>query len=439
MKIPYSALPAIRTTILLAFTALSVFVFGYFWTSVGGQIPLVTRSAYQVRFPVDRVNNLVPQSDVTVSGIKVGKVLSVTPTPDGHASVLAEITDQQVVPLHDGLGGRINAKTLVEETYVSLNDGSGAPLADGATLPAGAVAPAVTIDDVVRALPADSRTTLAHTLQSLAAGTTDTKAGVDGVLKGLGALGREGGTALDALAAQSDSLRKLSSDTAAVLEALDTRQGQIADLVRDANTVTQATSAGSEDIKAIMRELPGVLTTARDASDDLTKLSQGLSPVAANLNRAAPSLDDALTQLPDTSRDLRGLLPSLDATLGKAPTTLDKVPDVADDLDALVPHANEALAQLNPMLHYLQPYGHDIAPFFTSFGWAVSRGDANGTLLRVMPIFNKDSFKGNPVPLNDQPDLDTQDPYPGPGSAGQNPHQSPPPDPAMLAPSRTGD
>lgn len=36
MKIPHSALPAIRTTILLAFTAASAFVFLFFWTSVGG-------------------------------------------------------------------------------------------------------------------------------------------------------------------------------------------------------------------------------------------------------------------------------------------------------------------------------------------------------------------------------------------------------------------
>ncbi|MEJ8278816.1 MlaD family protein [Pseudonocardia spirodelae] len=434
MKIPHSALPAIRTTILLAFTAASAFVFLFFWTSVGGYVPGWTQEQYTARFSVDKVNNLVPQSDVTLNGVKVGKVLTIAATPDGRADVLVNLTDDNAIPLHEGVTGRINSKTLVEETYVSFVDGSGPELPRDTTLPDGAVQPAVLLDDLIRTLPEDRRVALASTLQSLGAATKDTRAGVDGALAGLGALGREGGTALDALAAQSKDLEQLSQNTAAVLAALDTQRGRIADLVTDANLVTEVTANSRTDLENTIRELPPTLKAADEASDDLSRLAGGLGPVAANLDRAAPALNAALTELPATTRDLRGLLPSLDATLGKAPTTLDRVPQFSDDLQELLPEADRALLQLNPMLEYLKPYGSDIAPFFTNFGEAVSRGDANGTLLRVMLVFHAQSFKGNPVPLNDVPPLDDNNPYPRPGTQQGAQDDAPPPQMADPGP-----
>jgi phospholipid/cholesterol/gamma-HCH transport system substrate-binding protein len=439
VKISHSALPAIRTAILVVFTAISAFVFLYFWTSVGGYVPLVTQKAYEVSFDVDRVDNLVPQSDVTLAGIRVGKVQSVDPTPDGRAKVAMSITDSSALPLHQGANGRINAKTLVEETYVSLNDGTGAPIPDGGTLANDAVAPAVTIDDVVRTLPQPDRVALQSTLQSLGAATTNSQAGVAGALQGLGDLSRGGGSALDALAAQSQSLQQLADNTTKVLAALDTRQGQIAELVGDADAVTQATAGSADDIQNIMRKLPGVLDTAQKASGDLSRLGAGLQPVAANLDRAAPSLNTALEQLPETTADLRSLLPALNKTLDEAPATLDRVPVVSDDLTQLLPDANKALAQLNPILGYMSPYGGDLYQFFTSFGWTVARGDANGSLLRVMPVFHAQSFKGNPVPLDNVPQLADNDPYPRPGVENNPPDHSPHPDPKSLAPSTTGD
>ncbi|MDQ4118923.1 MAG: MlaD family protein [Actinomycetota bacterium] len=427
MKISRSALPAIRTAILLVFAALSTFVFLYFWTAVGGYVPLYSQEDYTVTFEVDRVNNLVPQSDVTLAGVKVGKVLSVDPTSDGRASVVANLTEDASIPLHHGVHGRINAKTLVEETYVSLEDGKGAELPSGSTLPRGAVEPAVLLDDVVRTLPEDRRVALASTLQSLGAATKDSQAGLSGALQGLGDLGRQGGTALDALAAQSKDLEQLSTNTAAVLAALDTQRGQIAELVSDANLVTKATSDSATDLQNTMRELPPTLAAANDASDDLSRLAGGLAPVAVNLDRTAPSLNAALNELPATTADLRGLLPALDQALDKAPPTLDRVPVLSDDLTALLPNADSALNQLNPMLEYLRPYGGDLYQFFTSFGWTVSRGDANGSLLRVMPVFHAQSFKGNPVPLNDVPALDDNNPYPRPGTQGNPADDAPPP------------
>lgn len=439
MRIPHALMPTIRTVILAVFAAASLFVLGYFWTAVGGYIPLYTDENYTFEFQVDEVNNLVPQSDIAVAGILVGNVESITTDESGRATVVANITDPDALPLHEGVTGRISAKTLVEETFVTLVDGSGPELESGSVLAPDAVISAVKIDDVLEDLPEEDRQALSATLQSLSAGSEDAQAGVAGALRGLGFLGREGGTALSALSDQSAALEELSANTARVLRALDTRQGQIAQLVSDADLVTEVTAGSAGDIEDFMRALPPVLRSANVASDDISALAAGLAPVAANLERAAPPLNTALVQLEPTTEDLRALLPSLDETLTKAPETLDAVPAVADDLSELFPNADDALAHLNPMVAYLEPYGGDLYQFFTSFGWTVSRGDANGTLLRVMPVFHAQSFKGNPVPLNEIEQLDDNNGYPAPGVQETPPDDSPAPDLDELAPSTTGE
>ncbi|MGQ0575696.1 MAG: MlaD family protein [Pseudonocardia sp.] len=439
MKIPHYVMPKIRTAILAAFAGASFLVLGYFWTGVGGYVPLYTQPLYTFQFTVDRVSNLVPQSDVSVAGILVGNVETITTNPDGTATVVANISDEQALPLHDGVTGRISAKTLIEESYVQLVDGPGAELESGTVLPTGAIIPAVVLDDVLEDLPESDRVALAATLQSLGEGSQDAQAGVAGALRGLGFLGREGGTALTALSDQSAALEELSMNTARVLAALDTRQGQIAQLVADAGTVTGVVSDNAGDLEEFVRTLPGVLNAADAASDDISALAAGLDPVAANLSQAAPFLRNALEELPETSTNLRELLPSLNTALDRSPATFRAVPAVADDLEVFLPQADGALAHLNPMVGYLQPYGGDVYQFFTSFGWTVSRGNTDGNLLRVMPVFHAQSFKGSPVNANEVSQFDDYNPYPAPGVQETPPDDSPPPDHSKLEPSTAGE
>lgn len=413
MRIPHASLPAIRLSVVAVFVVASTVLFLYFWDSVGGHIPFVSRAPYQLAFTVSKVDNLVPQSDVTLDGVPVGKVESVSVTRNGQAHVQIGI-DRQYMPMHAGLTARIEAKTLVEETYVDLSDGRGAPLPDHAAIPAAAVKPQVQLNDVLQSLNQPTRQELSSALRSLGAGTANTRSSVSGALTGLGELSTQGGTALDALAAQSSSLEQLSTNTAQVLNALDTQQGEIVSLVQDANEVTQATSNSAPSIRQVTRELPGVLTTADHATGSLSELGTSLQPVVGNLDQAAPDLNVALNQLPETTANLRTLLPYLNQTLTKAPPTLTRLPATEADLDSLLPSARPALSELNPMLTYLEPYGPGISSFFTNFGQSASQGDANGTELRVMPVLNAQSVTGNPVNL--QPITHNYDPYPKPGA-----------------------
>lgn len=415
MRIPHAAVPRLRMLTVVAFISLCALLFGYLWVNMGGRLPVVSGDGYQVSVESRDVDNLVYDSDIMVAGVRVGKVRQLD-SEGGTAKVVLQIDDDAVSPLHEGAKLRLRSKSLIEETYVEIVDGDGAELPDGASLPAEAMVPSVQLDDVLASLDANTRADLGAALKSLGASTEQTSDQIAQTLTGLGQLGREGYDVLDALEAQSQDLQRLVATSGRVMTSLDTGQGRIVDLVEQAQLLTSSTASQKSDVEATVRALPGVLSTAREATTDLSALAVDLRPVAKGLSEAAPDLSRALTQLPATTRDLRALLPSLDATLDKAPDTLERVPDVADEVVRIVPTTRAALADVNPMLAFMEPYGRDLAAFMSNWAAMLQNSDVNGHYLRIFPVLNEGSIKGNPLPLNTGV-LDKSNAYPKPGES----------------------
>lgn len=421
MKISQLWIPWLRIGGLAVVVVVSVLLFAQLWTSGGGKIPFVSAEPYRMSLEAPDVNNLVVGSNVAIAGVPVGRVTEIDALGD-KARVAMEIQPDHA-PMHEGLIAQFREKTLVGETYIDLIDGKGAELSEGTLLPAADVRSLVKLDDVLRTLDEPTKQALSGALRSLGDGTENTSASVSAALRGAGDLSREGRTALSALGDQTKDLAQLSGNTARVLGALDARQGQIAQLVTDANRLTQVTAGSSTQIEQVMRIMPGFLGTTREASGSLSGLSAALGPAAANLREAGDPLNKALELLPGTAADLRGLLPSLSQTLDKGPATLDRVPAVSADLRDLLPNADRALRNLNPMLDYVEPYGRDIATFFTNFGLTIARGDANGSMLRVMPLLNEQSLKDYPVGTNGIRDRNQA--FPPPMGQESEPDRSP--------------
>lgn len=413
MRIPTSILARIRLLVVLAFATVCAGVFVFLWTGTGGRIPLVSDEGYRVSVDVPTVDNLVHASDVMSAGVEIGSVVDIDVEQD-HAQVTMELNEKHA-PLHEGATVTVRYKTLLQETFLQIEDGDGPTLPPGGTLPDGSAEPAVDLNDVLVSLDEPTRRALGGVLRSLGMATDDTATQISATLHGLGRIGREGKTVLDALAYQSAQLRQLSGNAATLLSALDTRQGQLAQLIGNAEKITEVTANGNDDLAAVMRQLPGLLGTARRASDDVQRLSGDLAPVADNLDQAAPELTAALRQLPATSADLRGLLPHLDSVLARAPRTFERVPPVGADLSRLLPHTGTAFADLNPMLAYLRPYGQDLAAWFATTADAADATRLGGHHVPFTVVPNEQSVGGIPGGTNDlSPRIN---PYPRPGAA----------------------
>ncbi|GAB2962337.1 MlaD family protein [Amycolatopsis acidiphila] len=411
MRIPFSRLG--RLGIVFAFLSGAAAVLVYFFAGTEVRVPGIEPVGYQVLAKSKDVDNLVPASQVRMAGVQIGEVRKTTTTPDGVVIQFA-ITNKDVAPLHQGVIVRIGARSLVEDSYLDITDGHGPPLPDSSTLPPDAVQTSTQVDDLLRSLDPQTRDNLGSLLRSLGQGTQGTQQGLDATVTGLGELGRNGHTALDAIAAQSEDLQHLGQQTRTLLNALDTGEGQIATLVTEAQKITAATSGQRQSIEDTMRRLPGVLDSANTASGTLTTMASALAPVSANLKQAAPDLNVALDQLPQTTKDLRGLLTPLSQVLDAAPATLDRVPALGTDVRNLVPGARSLLSDANPMLSYLKPYGPELAAFFANFNAVLQYTDEAGVhYARLLPHVNEQSVQS---PLKSSLLGTYYNPLPAPGT-----------------------
>lgn len=414
MKVSNASLTRWRLGTLIVFAALSAVVFAYLWTNSGGSLPL-EGDDYEVTMQSDDMQNLVANSDVMIAGVKVGSVKSIT-GPGKHAkAVLALGSD--VAPLHEGATVALRSKTLVEETYVEITDGTGPELDDGETLPITAMTSSVHLDQVLDELTPDSRAALTDLIRTSGEATQGRAKDIDALMGGLGAIGGPGHDALSALAEQQRDLEQLSRTSARVLAAFDQRQGQAAHLVSVAQQNMGATADQSFQLAQTMQQLPGLLDTARDAAPALQTLATDLRPLAASLRTAAPALNDVLAKLPETTRELRATFPTLSTVLRKAPSTLTRVKPLGDAISGFVPQARSMLTELNPMIAYVSPYGMDFAAFFANDSSAFGLKDETSRFVRVYAVLNSTSLVGNPIPTTAVGGVG-QNPYPAPGTGG---------------------
>lgn len=411
------AAQARKAAIILAvfFTAcLAILV--YLFTGTPVSVPLLSASRdYQVSVTIRNIDNLVPAGQVRIAGVQVGEVKDVVRQNDGMDVTMA--FDKSVSPLHQGAKVRVGARSVVEETYLEVTDGTGPALPSGAHLADEAVTPNVQLRDVLHDLNPQAREDLGGSLRALGAGTDGTEKQVSQLYSGFGTLGGDGYNALDAIAAQSESLKDVVHETGVLMNNLDQGEGAIADLVTNSKRITSATAGQSESIQELFRKLPPVLDSAKVASDKLTDLAGALRPVAADLKSSGPDLGDALHKLPPVSRELRDLPSPLDRVLDRAPDTLHLVPRFGDDLRPVVDPARDMLAELNPALKYIRPYGPEIGGFFANFAAMIGyRAEDNVHYFRLHVLGNE-TFAQNPTTLGV---ATYRNPYPKPG-AGTNP------------------
>jgi phospholipid/cholesterol/gamma-HCH transport system substrate-binding protein len=402
-----------KIAVLAVFLILSLIYLGYLFGKAGVDTPFVGADPYTVSFETKDIDNGIPPGDVKMAGVTVGAIEQVHPG-NGMARVVLQL-DPKATPLHQGAIVRVGAKSIAGETYLDIKDGKGKALESGSQLPNAAVERGAQLADVIGSFDPKTRESLRGLMRTAGAGTAGSRQDVSAAMTGLGNIGREGYTAVDAISAQSKDLTTLARQTTDVLGALNTGQGQIATLVDKANELTSATGGQQHNLADSIRKLPGTLSSTQTATGKLGELSSALGPVASDLRSSAPYLNTALHQLPATTSDLRGLLPDLNGTLKESPATLDRVPRLAQEAGDLVPQARQMMTQLNPMLSYLSPYGPELGSFFANFGSIFNYVDEKGThFFRLQPdLGNESVVKG--VPLKLPGVLTSRNPYPAPG------------------------
>jgi phospholipid/cholesterol/gamma-HCH transport system substrate-binding protein len=388
--------PTLGNLLVIVLFALSCFgLLLFMWESFGGPVPLKPKSyRFTIAFP--RTLLLAEQSDVRISGVPVGHVISLKLGKDGLTHATVQI-NSRYAPIRSDMHAILRQKTLLGETYVQLipESRTAPPLKDEGQLPNGQVEPSVTLDDILAALDSKTRRSFQIWMESLAEGFNHRGEQINASFATLQPFVEETNRLLAVLASQEGALRASVHNTGVVFDALTERAGQFRGLFANGERAFHGAAQASQAFARAFRALPAFernsVTALRsldsfgtDASPLLVQLrpsEEQLAPLLQATRPFAPQFDAFLTSLGRFSKAARKGLPAV-----KQETQLTE-----PVLAALSP----VLHNFNPFLAYASMYVPELQALFANATATTLVHEKNSNnprgpqqhLLRVMNVF----------------------------------------------------
>jgi phospholipid/cholesterol/gamma-HCH transport system substrate-binding protein len=321
---------------------------------------------FRVKAVFDSANSIRTNSPVRIAGVNIGKVVKVEGKSGTDAAVVTMEIDKKGLPLHKDATMKIRPRIFLEGNFfVDVKPGSpNAPtIDDGDTIPITQTATPVQLDQVLTALPSDTRKSLQETLEGLGTGLTykpsnaqdtdaDPSARGESAAESLNDAIRYGkrslkGTAIVSeafLGTRDNDLSRLIEGLNRTTEGLGRNEDQLMDLVTNFNTTVAATASEAANLSDAVAELGPTVATADRALDSLNaslpntrlfaqEILPGVNQTAATIDASFPWIAQATKLVgPD---ELGGVVAQL------APATQDLAKVVDASLD-LLPQANLA-------------------------------------------------------------------------------------------------
>jgi phospholipid/cholesterol/gamma-HCH transport system substrate-binding protein len=331
----------------LAFALSCVGLIIFVWTQFGGTIPFAAQG-YRLGAVFPETGLLVPNADVRISGVNVGKVTAVRAR--GVNSFVTMDIQRQYAPIPVDTRAILRQKTLLGEAYIELSAGNGAgrKFPDGGTIPSTQVQHAQALDQVLGSFgPATQRN-----LQALLQGSSIALAGrgqdLNNALGNLDPAVTELSAIVGALNDQQGDVQRLISSGATVFTTLGDRSTELQTLVRAGDQVFSATAARDSALTATVDALPPFLTQLRTT---LTTLNR-------TLGIARPSLD----ALKPVAHLLPGTLNDLIRLSGPTTSLLTQAPSLIDAAEAALPSITRFSTALVPAVDALLPASEQVVP-----------------------------------------------------------------------------
>jgi phospholipid/cholesterol/gamma-HCH transport system substrate-binding protein len=342
--------PTLANILVIVLFALSCFgLLLFLWESFGGAVPLKSKGyRFTVAFP--RTLALAEQSDVRISGVNVGHVISLKYDKDGRAHALIEIASKYA-PIPSNMHAILRQKTLLGETYVQLKpEGAGAPtLSDGAQLSDTQVEPSVTLDDILATLTPQTRKSFQIWMQSLAEGLGGRGEQINSSLAVIQPFVEDANKLVTIANSQEGALRATVHNTGATIDALTAREGEFRGLISNGERTFHATAEASHAFAEAFQELPAFERNSQTALRSVDSFAADASPVLDELRPFEEELTPLLRAVKPFTPPFNSLLTSL-GPLAKAAKT--GLPDVKKESELTVP----LLAATSPVLHNLNPF-----------------------------------------------------------------------------------
>lgn len=386
----------------LAFTLSCVGLIIFVWVQFGGTIPF-SPQGYRVNALFKETGLLVPNADVRISGVNVGKVTAVQAR--GVNSYVTMDIQQAYAPIPVDTRAVLRQKTLLGEAYVELSPGtgSGPKFHDGATIPVAHVQQTQALDQVLGSFDHAAQVNLQAFLSGTAVALAGRGQNINEAIGNLDPAITQLSALVGALNDQSSGIRSVINNGATVLTTLGDRSADLQSLITAGNQVFSATAAENASLTATVNALVPFETQLRTTLTSLNTTLGIARPTLAVLRPVAPLLPPALSAVIQLSGPATALLreaPSLFAAANAALPAITRFSEAFKPaVDVLLPAAQ----QLAPMISFMALYRRELVAAMGNLAADLQASDVAATssgrahYIRAASLLGPESLYGHTI------------------------------------------
>jgi len=373
--------PTLGNLLVIALFVLSCFgLLMFLWESFGGPLPLKPKG-YRITVAFPRGFSLAEESDVRISGVEVGHVVSLGAGQEGRTRAILEI-DGRYAPIRANMHAILRQKTLLGETYVQLipHGQTGPFVRDGGQLSNSQVEPSVTLDDIFSAFDAKTRRDFQIWNEALAEGINGRGEQINASLAQLEPFVENANRLVTLLDEQEGAVRALVHNTGVVFNALASRDHQLEGSIANGERTFHAAAEASQAFAAAFRALPGFEHNSTVAFRETDKFAALANPYFEEFRPTERQLAALLAAAKPFSPQFNDFLSALGPLTKAARTDL---PDMRKALELSVPvleNFRPVLHNLDPFLKYLGEYVPELQSFFANVTAATQASEPNANV-----------------------------------------------------------
>ena len=309
--------------VFLGYALAALLVLGYLATQMGGEF--FFDSGYRVGAQFATGAQLVAGDDVTIAGLRVGKVDSLQPASGGARAVL--LLHSQYAPLFKDAHAVVKTKNLLGETYVELERGtsSSGPLADGGLIPAQHTLTPVEVDRILDVLDQGTRDRLALLINTLGQATAGNGENMNASAGDLKVLASALSRIATAVASQNTDLDLLISSLRKVMDTLAAWHAEFRAMIADWDRLMAALAQREQDLQGTFAQQDRVMAIFDQAlaGQSATSLHSAIAEAPQALDNTNHYLDDSgvvFPRLANESPSIAGLFYELASVMsGRSP------------------------------------------------------------------------------------------------------------------------
>ncbi len=373
--------PTLGNLLVIILFVLSCFgLLMFLWESFGGPLPLKPKGyRFEVAFP--RSFALAEESDVRISGVEVGHVVSLGLNKEGRTQATVEIAGRYA-PIRANMRAILRQKTLLGETYVQLiPEGRTGPfLADGGRLANSQIEPSVTLDDILSAFDAKTRRDFQIWQEAASEGINGRGEQINADFAQLEPFVESANKLVTLLDAQEGAVKAIVHNTGVVFNALASRDHQLEGSIVNGERTFHAAAEASQAFAEAFRALPTFEHNSRVALKETDRFAAVANPYLEEFRPTERQLSALLQAAKPFTPQFNSFLTALGPLTAAAKTDL---PDLKKALQLTVPvleNFRPVLHNLDPLLQYLGEYVPELQAFFANVTAATEASEPSADL-----------------------------------------------------------